>query len=73
MIIIRDREVQSVSSQYGGYVSLSDMYTLYEGLNSANQKSRKLGVFGPKLSHSHCIVLLINIGESINEILVRMS
>ena len=31
-------------------------YTPYEGLNLANEKSRKLGVFGRKLegSHSRC-------------------
>ena len=44
------------------------VYTPYEGPNLANQKSRKLGVFGQKLggSHSpfHLIIILIKITEN---------
>ena len=47
-------------------------YTPHEGLNWANQKSRKLGVFGRKLVgiHSPFVVILTNIGE--NDILMYL-
>ena len=53
-------------------VKASHIYTPHEGLNWANQKSRKLGVFGRKLVgiHSSFIVILTNIGE--NEILMYL-
>ena len=38
--------------------------TLYEGLNLANLKRRKLGEFDRKLEGTHLTVFLINIGEN---------
>ena len=44
-------------SEEGGDASASEcgtpMYTQYEGFNLANQKHRKLGVFGRKLGENH--------------------
>ena len=41
-------------------------YTPHEGLNLANQKNRKLEVFGRKLEETsqNCIDILINISEN---------
>ena len=51
MIVCNELCVYSISAE----VIFAHVYTLYdyEGLNLANQKRRKLGVFGRKLEGNH--------------------
>ena len=51
IIICNELCVYSISAEV--IHVLAHVYTLYEGLNLANQKRRKLGVFDRKLEGNH--------------------
>ena len=51
-LVISAKTMKKISDSYRVTMRVKG-YTPYEGLNLANQKGRKLGVFGRKLEGSH--------------------